>query len=254
MKPLTSPLLSQVDFIKYGFFTRNGGVSTGLYSSLNLRSSSNDSPDNIKQNRQIIADFFSIPSQNLIFLNQQHQNNAHIVTNTSIARFDGDGLVTKTSQIGLCIITADCVPILLFDNTQKIIGACHAGWKGALGGIIENTILKMESLGAKRENIIAAAGACISVESYEVNDDFYQTFLAKDNNGKIFFKTIENQMFFDLKSYVENRLKLSRIKQIDILKNDTFQDTEKFFSYRRSVKNNEADYGCQVSVIILTKP
>lgn len=251
MNSLISPLLSKIPYLEYGFFTRNGGVSTGLYSSLNLRSSSADNLSNIKQNRQIVADYFKLSSENLIFLNQQHHNDVHIVKDIKTQRFDGDGLVTATAQIGLCIITADCIPILLADNHKSIVGACHAGWKGALNGVIENTILKMESLGAERKNITASAGASIGIDSYEVGNDFYHNFISKDNSSERFFKTIGNQKHFDLKSYVGNRLKQNQITNIYISKNDTFLEQNNFFSYRRSFRNNEPDYGCQVSVIVI---
>ncbi|MGD9637684.1 MAG: peptidoglycan editing factor PgeF [Alphaproteobacteria bacterium] len=249
--PLVSPQLNDCLAIKHGFFSRCGGVSKGFYASLNLRSSSKDDYTNIQENRKRVASFLDLNPENLIFLNQQHYNQVNIVENINTPRFDGDGLVTKISEIGLCIITADCVPVLLADNENKIIGACHSGWKGAFSGIIENTVQKMIDIGASLPNIVAGIGASIDVASYEVGEDFYQKFLQQDASAKDFFKDIKGQKHFNLKEYVAAKLKNCGIKKVDILLNDTFLEEETFFSYRRSTKRAEADYGCQVSVIVI---
>lgn len=248
LTPLTSVYLNKITSINHGFFTRKGGVSNGIYASLNLRSSSLDNPDHLRHNRQKMADYFKIPFENLIFLNQQHYNHVHTVEHNPQKRLNGDGLVTKLQQIGLVIITADCIPMLLADPQNKIIGACHVGWKGALSGVIQNTISKMQQLGAETENIIAAMGPAIGVDSYEISKDFYEHFLKQDIKAKVFFK---NKKYFDLKGYALSCLNNAGLTKIEVLANDTFTEKETFFSYRRSFKNQEPDYACQASVIMI---
>lgn len=250
LAPVKSIFLEEITHINHGFFTRNGGSSNGIYSSLNVRSSSNDNPLSVKTNRQKIADYFNISEKKLFFLNQQHYNFVNFVDENSEGRLDGDGLVTSLSGVGLCIITADCTPVLFADSKNKIIGACHAGWKGALSGIIENTLTKMVAIGAEKANIIAATGPCIGYNSYEVGEPFYNTFLLEDKNANPFFKNINNTKYFDLRAYVAYRIKRCGVRNIDVLPNDTCAESVNFFSYRRSFKNNEQDYGCQVSVIV----
>lgn len=251
---IKSELLSKYNFIEHGFFTRNGGVSKGLYNSLNLGSGSKDSPENIKENRNIICKKMGVTVDNLVTLYQTHSNKCvYITNNNKHLKYEADAMVTKEKNIALGILTADCVPILLYETNNEIIAAVHAGWKGAISGIIENTILKMEKLGGNRDSIIASIGPCIGVDSYEVDLKFKEKFISTAENNEIFFRDSkkEGKAFFDIGAFAMERLKNLSIKRIDNIKNDTCAEPEKFFSYRRSCINNEPDYGRQISTICL---
>lgn len=250
---VTSPEFSKAKNIEHGFFTRKGGVSEGIYSSLNLGAGSHDKIDNVKKNRQIAMDFFGFEEKNLHSLYQVHSNKVITVSGQFEKRIEADAMVSKTANIILGILTADCTPVLFADNKNKIIGAAHAGWKGAITGILQNTIIAMEQLGAQKQNIMAVIGPTISQSSYEVGKEFYDRFAQEsDENSKFFKPSVRAEYFqFDLPAYVAFQLQLSGIKSVTDVKMDTYSDEENFFSYRRSCHKNEPDYGRNLSVIAI---
>lgn len=230
---LTSPLLNAIPHVEHGFFTRQGGSSTGCYSSLNTALKKDDQ---VHANRRRICGVFNLEALGVV--SQLHTNIAHVITKPFDDETVGDALVTATPNLLLGIKTADCVPILLADKARPIVGAVHAGWKGALDGIIEAAVEKMRLNGAT--DIVAALGPCIWQESFEVDQEFEDRFGSRE-----FFSANR----FDLPGYVTARLRAQGIKEVDPSPADTFADEERFFSYRRKTVRNEADFGNQMSVI-----
>jgi len=237
--------------IAHGFFGRAGGVSTGIYKSLNCGPGSRDAPDAIAENRARAVKALA-PGAKLVTLNQIHSPFAHIVGpgwNWG-QRLSGDGLATDQPGVMLGILTADCAPVLFADEEARVIGAAHAGWKGALGGILEATIAAMEALGAKHENITAAIGPCISQSNYEVGPEFRahfadsRYFIASDRPGA--FR-------FDLEGYVADRLANAGLDLVARLGLCTYPPENGFFSFRRTTHRGEADYGREISGIVLNQ-
>ncbi len=251
MKYLTTNL-EEISFVKHGFFTRLGGVSEGLYSSLNCGLRTDDSKANTRENRARAAAALELPPEQLVIAKQVH--GIKVVTVTKPWGFaegpEGDGMVTAVRGIGLGILTADCAPVLFAAKKEKIIGACHAGWRGALGGVLEATVEAMIKLGAKPENIQAALGPCIGPQSYEVGDDFAAPFFAQDKSNAQFFRAgaRPGHLIFNLPGYVTHRLNLAGVKTIFDTKQDTLTG-EIFFSNRRAFLKGETCFGLQVSVI-----
>ena len=251
---ITCPEISKLDNVKHGFFTRKGGVSKGLYDSLNLGAGSKDNKSNIEENRRIILGNLGVSK--LYTLYQVHSNK--VITLTENDEFDkinidADALVTNVPNIAIGILTADCAPVLFVDYDNKIIGAAHAGRKGAVGGIIENTLEAMLDLGAQRQSIIATIGPCISQDSYEVGMALYEH-IADYNAYNVNFFTPSSQsghFMFDLPGYVRSLLIQTCIKQVNHINKDTYTEEELFYSYRRSCHRNEPDYGRQISAICL---
>ncbi len=244
----TSPLL---DGAAHGFLGRAGGLSTGIYAGLNVGLGSDDDRDAILENRQRAKDAV-LPGSQLATLYQIHS--ANVATVTKPLSFDArphvDAMVTDQPGLLLGILTADCVPVLFYDGSSQVIGAAHAGWKGAIGGVTDNTIIAMEKLGASRDNISCAIGPCIAQESYEVDTGFQQRFVAVDPANAGFFKAGQPDHFqFDIESYVANRLTKAGIMKIEKLGLDTYAHEDRFYSYRRSCHRGEAGYGRQISLI-----
>ena len=239
--------------IKYAFFSRKNGVSKSIYNSLNCGFNSLDKKEFILKNRDIALRRIKLHKKLLIIPNQIHSNKVKIVNEKSInVKINADALLTKSNKIVLGILTADCAPIFLFDKKKKIVCAIHAGWKGAKNGIIENSIKLMLECGSKLDNIISCVGPCIGKESYNVKYDFYKEFILENKNNKKFFlkKKEDNNLFsFDLKSYIVSKMKIKGIKKIFSGPFDTFKDKENFFSFRRSINQNQRDYGRCISVI-----
>ncbi len=238
--------------IAHGFFGRQGGVSTGLLVSLNTGYGTEDSRDNIDENRRRIA--IALGATRIASVYQVH--GASVVTigadHDFNSRPEADAMVTNLPGIALGILTADCVPILFADPTAGVIGAAHAGWKGALAGVIQNTLDAMTALGADITNIHAAIGPAIQQRSYEVSDDLRQRFLAQYSTNERFFTANANDKFqFDLPGYVAAQLKSAGLRPIENLGVDTYSDPECWFSYRRATHNTETDYGRQLSAICL---
>lgn len=256
LSPISSQELGAISSktITHGFYTRQGGVSAGIYESLNAGQGSKDEPALVLENRARIANDLAIAPTHMAGCYQIHS--AKVVTITapqSGKRPEADGLVTNVVGIGLAILTADCGPILFADPNKQIIGACHAGWQGALTGIAENTIDAMVALGAERENITAVLGPTISQKNYEVGAEFKERFRSHDEANKRFFiKSLKpNHYKFDLHRFILERLTTAGVKA-HRTGQCTYADESRFFSYRRTTHHNEPDYGRQMSAIALS--
>ena len=241
---LTSEILKS----KHGFFTRNGGVSKGDYASLNCGFGSGEDREIVQKNRDIVLN--ALGGTKLITAYQTHSDICHIITGNE-EKLEGDALVTTKPGIALGILTADCGPILFEDRKAGVIGAAHAGWKGARFGIIGSTIRAMENLGATE--ISAVLGPCIHKQNYEVKEDFLQVFATEGaQNGLFFTKSDKSGHFqFDLPAYIEMKLKKNGIEDISIMNEDTYSQPEKFYSFRRGTHEGKQEYGRLISAICL---
>ncbi len=244
----TSPLLNGA---KHGFLGRAGGSSEGIYSGLNIGLGSDDDRDTIMENRRRATEGV-LPGSELVHVHQIHS--AEVVTVTGPIRLDqrpqADAMVTDQPNLLLGILTADCVPVLFYDRQACVIGAAHAGWKGALAGVTDNVITAMEKLGSDRDNIACAIGPCIAQASYEVDAAFRARFLEADATNDRFFAAGKPDHFqFDIEDYVAARLQKADIVRIDKLSLDTYANEDRYFSYRRSCHRGEAGYGRQISLI-----
>lgn len=230
---------------KHGFFTREGGVSEGIFSSLNVGLNSGDDREKVLKNREIVRE--KIGAEKLITISQVHSNIAVYVDVEG--KFEGDALVTDKPNIALGILTADCTPILFEDAEKGLVAAAHAGWKGARFGIIENTVKLMKEKGAV--NISAAIGPCIQHSSYEVDKSFYEDFLQETVDNGIFFISSkrEGHYMFNLPKYIEAKLLLCGIVNVENLAQDTLSQPDKFFSHRRGTLSANPEKGRQISVI-----
>ncbi len=241
------------DTISHAFFTKEGGVSTGLYASLNCGAGSDDVPQAVQQNKQIVCEKLGIPKLKTLY--QVHSSQVIVVDeNTDItAREQADAMVSKTPGIALGILTADCVPILFADPVHKVIGAAHSGWKGTLGNIAQNVIAKMIALGAERRTISVAVGPAIQQASYEVGPEFPIPFLATNEAYKNYFIPSQNpgHHMFDLTGLVRDQIAALEVKNVDLIPQDTYTQEAAFFSYRRMCHRKESDYGRQISAIAL---
>lgn len=252
---LKSGILRDGDGQRHGFFTRAGGVSDGLYASLNCGLGSRDRTARVIENRRRACLALNAAPAALATPYQVHGTNV-LTLETPFAqgvRPEADGLVTRHPGIVLGILTADCAPILLADRETGVIGAAHAGWRGALAGIAEATVAAMVALGARRERIAAAIGPTIGFDSYEVGPEFPAPFLEQDRRCDRFFKPSARarHWLFDLIGYVESRLAKAGLDAVEALGHDTRTDAERFFSYRRATLAGEPDYGRQLSAIVL---
>lgn len=251
---LTAPLLDAAG-IRHGFFTRSGGASEGIYASLNCGFGSGDDIEKVGENRARVVKTFGQSGDQLITAFQVHSNRAVIVEKSWHRENapEADALATKTPGIILGILTADCLPILFADSEHKVIAAAHAGWKGAISGIIEATIDAMVKLGAAIPSVVAAIGPGIAQGSYEVDTGFRDRFLAEDEHNRMYFihGARDGHFLFDLKAYAKDRLKEAGISEINMLADDTCLQENAFFSYRRATLRNESAYGRQVSAITL---
>lgn len=255
LTPIIADILDD-PHITHGFFTRIGGVSQDIYDSLNCGIGSNDDTVNVIENRSTIAVHLSGRRDTpLLSCYQIHSDNVIPVDSswTESEKPKADAMVTNQPNIILGILTADCAPVLFYDPVARVIGAAHAGWKGALYGILENTVTAMETLGASRANILTAIGPSIGAKSYEVSDDFYEKFLQESEDYTQYFWAgrDEHHHQFDLPHFVKAQLELCGVKKIWLSDKDTYADESLFFSYRRSTHKNEADYGRQLSAIML---
>lgn len=255
MLPMITSEILTVPGICHAFFTRQGGVSSGLYATLNGGQGSSDNRDSVRQNRDRMARALSVKSENFLSCYQIHS--AEIVT-VSVPWQDGDrpradGLVTCQAGVALTIGTADCGPVLFADRHAGVIGACHAGWKGALSGILEATIVGMEALGAHRRNISAALGPTISQDAYEVGPEFVKRFTDHHPASHQFFIPSNKDGFsmFDLPSYIGFRLSMAEIGNFESIGLCTYTDERRFFSYRRSTHRKEDDYGRLIAAIAI---
>ncbi len=237
--------------VPHGFLGRRGGVSTGEMAGLNVGYGSGDDREAIARNRAL-AIAAVLPGAELATVHQVHSNAVVTVERAwpQDQRPHADAMVTNRPGLLLGILTADCAPLLFADPEAGVVGAAHAGWRGALAGVTDETIAAMESLGARRERISAAVGPCIGRASYEVDEAFRERFLADSTDNKRFFGDGPgNKPHFDLEAYVLARLSAAGLRTVEALHLDTYPDAERFYSYRRSTHRGEADYGRQISMI-----
>ncbi len=251
---LTSPLLSAVPGLRHAFFSREGGVSTGIYQGLNAGVGSDDDPAHVAENRRRMAEQMGVAPTHFLTAHQIHSPDVVVATTPweTTARPRVDAIVTQTEGLSIGATAADCGPILFVDPSARVIGAAHAGWKGALTGVLESTIAAMERLGAERGRLIAAIGPLIRQPSYEVGSEFVERFIEADaDNGRFFIPSIRTgHSMFDLGGFIRMRLENAGILMIDDTGIDTYAD-ERFYSYRRSVHRKEPDYGRHVHAIAL---
>src|ERR1700742_1697931 len=257
---LASPLLSAVPGLRHAYFTREGGVSKGIYESLNAGIGSSDDPAAVTENRRRMAEQIGVLPEHFLTLHQTHSPDVIIAADPSRegwhngARPKADAIVTRTEGLAIGASAADCGPILLVDAGARVIGAAHAGWKGALTGVLESTIDAMVKLGAERNGVIAAIGPLIRQQSYEVGGEFVERFIEADAGNAPFFipAARDGHAMFDLGGFIRRRLENAGVLMIDDLGIDTYAD-ENFFSYRRSVHRKEPDYGRHIHAIVLER-
>jgi YfiH family protein len=241
--------------VRHAFFNRQGGVSEGLFGSLNCGFSSGDSPDRVARNRAIAADCLGLPAARLVTARQIH--------GTAVAIVEGpwrreeapcaDGLVTAIPGIALGVLAADCAPILFYEPVAQVVGAAHGGWRGALAGVAEAVVARMTALGAERHRIRAAIGPCIGERSYEVGPEFPQPFLAHDPGTTRYFTSAlrDGHFLFDLGGYLADRISRAGIAAVEVLRHDTVGEEAQFFSYRRACLRGERVYGRGLSAVVL---
>jgi len=252
---IQAPSLASLSGIRHAFFTRQGGVSEGIYASLNGGIGSSDEPAKVRENRRRMAEALSIAPDALISVYQVHSPDAVIVEGPWRGdRPKADAMVTATPGLALGITTADCGPVLFADAQARVIGAAHAGWRGAVTGVLESTIAAMERLGAQRNRIVAVLGPTISQKAYEVGPDFIRRFAEEAPGHERFFKEAErpDHAMFDLPGFIGARLEAAGIGAFTDLGLCTYCDEERFFSYRRTTHRKEPDYGRLISAIALT--
>ncbi|MEL6913706.1 MAG: peptidoglycan editing factor PgeF [Pseudomonadota bacterium] len=246
---LTSDLLAG---LTHGFFTRKGGASSGVFAGLNCGAGSSDQAEIVQLNRARVADAMDVPPTALVTQYQVHSTDVVTVESPRDAQETADAMVTRMPGLALGVLAADCQPVLFADARAGVIGAAHAGWKGALTGVLEATVEAMEALGAARARIHAAIGPTISQRAYEVGPEFLERFLEDDpDNGRFFAQGSGDRVHFDLPAYGLNRLREAGVAEAGWIRHCTYSDPVRFYSYRRSVHLKEADYGRLISTIRL---
>lgn len=238
--------------LRHGFFTRRGGASSGVFSGLNCGPGSSDQSEIVQINRARVAEAMEVAPDHLITVHQVHSADVVTVTGPMSERPRADAMVTNVPGVALAVLTADCQPVLFADVGNGVIGAAHAGWRGALDGVLEATVAGMEGLGAERRRIRAVIGPTISQAAYEVGPEFIEAFLAEDpDNARFFANGADGRYQFDLPGFGLHRLRQSGIGQAEWTRHCTYGDPERFYSYRRTTHAGEADYGRLISVIRL---
>lgn len=247
---LTSDALAP---IRHGFFTRRGGASSGIFKGLNCGAGSSDQAEAVRINRARVAEAMSVEPDHLISLHQVHSADVVHVTAPFSEKPKADAMVTATPGIALGILTADCAPVLFADAEAGVIGAAHAGWKGAIGGVIDATITAMEGLGARRDAIAATIGPCISQRNYEVGQDFVERFVDDTPDYARFFAggRSADHAQFDLPGFVLSRLRTAGVQAPEWTGHCTYAEPDRFYSYRRTTHLKEADYGRLIASISL---
>jgi YfiH family protein len=253
LAPLQSSLLAGLPGVRHAFFTRNGGASGSLYASLNVGVGSKDDPAAVIENRARAAAWFGAPREALVTAYQTHSAAAHVATGPWAEQPRGDAVVSATPGLVCGALAADCAPILIADAHARVVAAVHAGWRGALGGVVGSAVAAMVELGADRAGMVAAVGPCIGPKSYEVGLDFLDAFLADDPAFEGFFSPggASDKRQFDLPSFVLHRLSQAGVGQAEWIGQDTCAKPELFFSNRRAFKGGEPDYGRLLSAIML---
>jgi len=252
-EPIQSEFLIQEN-IRHGFHTRLGGVSKGIYQGLNVGLGSDDNREDVLENRRRVANYQGVTADHLMTVYQVHSPDIITINNPfeDARRPKADGMVSATPGMALGVMSADCGPVLFADAKNQVVGACHSGWKGAIGGVLENTISAMQRLGAEPKNINAVLGPTISVEHYEVGPEFVDRLMALENSNENFLapSTNSDHAMFDLPGYIVTRLENAGVNAT-WTGHCTYADEKRFFSYRRKTHRNEPDYGRQISVISL---
>ncbi len=247
---LTSDMLAPV---KHGFFSRRGGASSGVFAGLNCGYGSSDQTEIVALNRRRVADAMDVTPEALVGIHQVHSPDVLTVDAPLTGdKPKADALVTATPGLALTILTADCQPVLFCDPDANVIGAAHAGWRGALDGVLEATLDAMEALGATRENTRAVIGPAISQAAYEVGPEFLDAFMAESSeNSRFFANGTEDRMQFDLPAFGLHKLRQAGVGQAEWTRHCTYSDPDRFYSYRRTTHAKEADYGRLISAIRL---
>jgi polyphenol oxidase len=253
---LTTETLNDATGIRHGFFTREGGCSQGIYLGLNCGYGSDDVTATVRQNRTRAMEKLGMEGVALTTVHQIHSPNVIEVKAPWEADQapKADGMVSRQEGIALGILTADCAPVLFADANARVIGAAHAGWRGAKEGVLGATVGAMVELGAEVNKIHAAVGPCIQQQSYEVGPEFHRGFVDEDSKSAEFFvaSAQADHFMFDLAGYVERQLRALGLEQVDVVDVDTYTDEDRFFSYRRATHRGESDYGRGLSAILLT--
>jgi len=247
--------LLKLDGIRHGYFTREGGVSSGIYGSLNIGLGSDDERDRVLENRNRVAAALGVDRANLVSPFQIHSPDVIAVTGPFEDDADrkADALVTKTQGLAIGVATADCGPVLFADPDARVVGAAHSGWKGAFTGVLQNTVAAMETLGATKVGIRAVLGPTISQGAYEVGPEFHDRFVAETPENARYFVPSERSghFMFDLPAFITDRLRDLGLKHVGGTGHCTYMDENRFFSYRRTTHRQEPDYGRQISAIAL---
>ena len=237
--------------IKHCFFSKNGGVSKDIYNNLNCGLGSGDKRENILANLSIVSKKIGVDKNNLYIMNQTHSNRVVIIdkSNQDVKRINSDALITNIKNIAISVLTADCVPILIYEKINHVVACIHAGWKGAINGIVENTFNRMTEVN-KNTSFYVAIGPCIGLENYEVGKEFYDEFIRENKKNENFFSPIvNNKFYFDLRKYVNFKITKFDVKYVENIDLDTYAEKDNFFSFRRSRKLKEKDYGRCISTI-----
>ena len=246
-----SKKLSKFKRIEHGFFNREGGFSKGIYKSLNCGLGSKDKIKDVKKNIEKVCLKIGCKKSNLVLLNQIHSNSVYKVSKIPNKKLLGDSLITNKKGIALGILTADCAPVFIYDPVNNLISALHAGWKGVYKKIISATLRKFKSCGSKFKDLIVVIGPCIGKENYEVRNDLLKKFIDQERSNKKFFEIKKNKIFFSLNDCIKEQFRKFGVKNIEIIKKDTYLLSNNFFSARRSIKNKLNDYGRNISVIMI---
>lgn len=238
--------------VRHGFFTRKGGASSGVFAGLNCGAGSSDQSEIVAINRARVAEAMGVGPAHLVTIHQVHSADVAVITSPLTLRPRADAMVTATPGIALGVLTADCQPVLFADAKAHVIGAAHAGWRGAKDGVLEATIAAMEGLGAQRSRIVAVIGPCISQAAYEVGPEFFETFTDDDRSTvRFFINGPGDRLLFDLPAYGLSRLRAAGIAHAEWTRHCTFAAPDRFFSFRRTTHAHEVDYGRLISVIRL---
>jgi purine-nucleoside/S-methyl-5'-thioadenosine phosphorylase / adenosine deaminase len=253
---LCASSLAATGGVEHGFFTRQGGVSGGIFASLNCGPGSNDDAASVQENRARVAEILGAKPSHLLTVFQKHSATA-VVAKAPWKEGkipEADAIVTATPGLAVGVLTADCAPVLFCDGEARVVGAAHAGWRGALSGIVEATVEAMQKLGARPERIVAVIGPAISQDAYEVGADYQERFIAEEPESAAFFAVDEGsgEPHFDLPGYVAERLRRAGVGTVSDLGLCTYCEESRLFSYRRSQHHGERDYGRQISAILLT--
>ena len=253
LKVIKSKKLLKIKNLKHGFFNSVGGHSKGIYKGLNCGLGSYDKKSNIKKNLQKVRKKISTRAKDIFLVSQFHSNNFIYIDKkyNKKRKPKADAIITNQKYLPIAVLTADCAPILIYDDRIKMVAAIHAGWRGAFKDIVNKVIKFMIKKGCTIDNMTAVIGPSISHKNYEVKEDFKKKFIKKDKKNSLFFTSSKQKLYFNLTKYIHASLKVIKIQHIDIIKIDTFDIKNKFFSARRALKLKHNDYGRNISIIML---